>query len=127
MGGKALCETSLSMAPKQKEALPFVIVQIITLLMGFFLILGWGFTKIALGILSLLFLAPRYREVFKSDFFAQDVGFGEGLLSFLHKIKNFDFDQSEHFLDRFSDVSPKIMIRIGKLEKMLKNSELGSV
>ncbi len=121
IGGKALCEMSLSMAPKQKEALPFVIVQVITLLMGFFLILGWGLTKIALGILSLLSWIPHHRQIFKSDLFAQDVGFGEGLLSFLHKIKNFDFDQSDRFNDRFSDTAPKIMIRIGKLEKALKS------
>ena len=126
MGGKALCEMSLSMAPKQKEALPFVAVQVITLLMGFFLILGWGFTKIAFGILSLLSWAPHHRQIFKSDLFAQDVGFGEGLLSFLHKIKNFDFDQSDRLNDRFSDTAPKIMIRIGRLEKGLKNSHLSS-
>jgi len=121
MMGKMLCEISLSLAPKQKEVLPFVGVQIITFLLGFFLILGGILTKIAMGILSFLLCFSSQRQTFASDLFALDVGCGEGLLSFLHKIKNFDFDQSPSFFNRFTDMTPITAIRIGKLENALKS------
>ncbi|MBS0185881.1 MAG: hypothetical protein JSS34_06020 [Proteobacteria bacterium] len=121
MIGKMLCEVSLSLAPKQKGAFPVIGVQIITFLMGFFLILGGILTKIALGILSFLVWLSFQRQTFASDFFVMQVGYGEGLLSFLHKIKNFDLDQTPSFFNRFTDISPKTAIRIGKLENALKS------
>ncbi len=118
--GKFLYQLSFHLSPKKKELFPLVFVPITILCMGFFLIIGCCLTKGALGILYVLSWAPYQRQIFKADIFAEEVGFGEGLLSFLQKIKNFDFDQSPHFLDHFYDPTPKIMVRIGRLEKALK-------
>lgn len=124
--GKFLCDFSLSIAPKKKEALPFVAVQIIALFMGFLFIMGGCFAKGAMGILYIMGSISYQAQVFKSDLFAEKVGFGEGLLSFLYKIKNFDFEQSPRLLDLFYAPTPKIMLRIGRLEKALKTSSFSS-
>ena len=98
-------------------SLPLKIIILFTQLISWFL---GNVIKIGNKILHLMFLYIGRGQEFKADKFALNVGFGPGLLSFLEKTKNFDFDQPQSLFERLYTPHPKIMMRIGELENRMR-------
>lgn len=109
-------KSSENIVPKKKEALPFIGIRVLSLLVAFFIFIAWVFTKTAHIITSLIVLKSSSQFIFKGDLFVLRMGLEQGLLSFLEKTKEFDLGHTT-FWDFFSQKSPKAMIRISRLEK----------
>ncbi|MFU8797323.1 MAG: M48 family metalloprotease [Gammaproteobacteria bacterium] len=67
--------------------------------------------------LSMLFVGRK--QEYKADEFAVKVGFGSGLLSFLDKLKNMQFEEAKGLFARLYDTHPPTMIRIDAVEKAM--------
>lgn len=107
--------------PKTSESLFFslpikIIVTVIRAVSWFF----EGILKMGNKSLHLICLHIGRDQEFKADDFAIKAGFGPGLLSFLEKIKNLDFEQSTgRFFDYLYASHPKTIVRIGRLENRI--------
>lgn len=86
-----------------------------SLFASFFLL----FVKAGNGMLNLAMLFVGRKQEYKADEFAVKAGFGAGLLSFLDKLKNREFEQPKGLFARLYATHPSTMLRIGEVEKVL--------
>jgi Zn-dependent protease with chaperone function len=86
----------------------------------------WLLAKIGNGVLHLMILFVGRKQEFKADQFTVNAGYGEGLLSFLDKIKNLEFGKATHLFARLYATHPAIMLRIGRLEQLMPPEELNN-
>jgi heat shock protein HtpX len=68
--------------------------------------------------LGMLFVGRK--QEYRADQFAIQAGFGAGLLSFLDKIKNMEFDAPKNLFSRLYATHPPTMLRIGEVEKVMQ-------
>jgi Zn-dependent protease with chaperone function len=97
---------------------------------AFMVLFGFIFTLMALfftafvyagnGMLKLAMLFVGRRQEYKADQFAIQAGFGAGLLSFLDKLKNMQFDAPKNLFARLYETHPPTMLRIGEVEKAMQ-------
>lgn len=97
---------------------------------SFMILFGLIFTLIALFftafvyvgnfMLKLAMLFVGRKQEYKADQFAIQAGFGAGLLSFLDKLKNMQFDAPKNLFAKLYDTHPPTMLRIGAVEKALQ-------
>lgn len=89
--------------------LTFTIGMAILLLSVFIVVGNWAVN------LAILFVGRK--QEYKADAFAINAGFGAGLLSFLDKIKNMQFESPRNLFGRLYATHPSIMLRIGELQE----------
>jgi heat shock protein HtpX len=97
---------------------------------AFMAIFGFIFSFLALffmafvyagdGLLKLAMLFVGRKQEYRADQFAIQAGFGAGLLSFLDKIKDMQFDSPKNLFSRLYATHPQTMLRIGEVEKTLQ-------
>lgn len=101
--------------------------SIFAVVFGFvFMLFLWIFLLCIKGgnwIIDLALLFQGRKQEYKADKFAVKAGFGDGLLSFLEKIKDFYMDGRRTIADKLYATHPPVMLRIGKLEEYLKTDE----
>ncbi len=93
------------------------ILSIVGIFFAFFAFIFLFFVKIGNWVLDVAILFIGRKQEYKADQFAIKAGFGTGLLSFLEKLKDKNFDKPENLLMRFYVTHPPIMLRIGEIEK----------
>lgn len=69
------------------------------------------------GVLRLAMLCVGRKQQYKADQFAVKAAFGTGLLSFLEKVKDFEWKSKKSFLQKLYYTHPPVMLRIGEIEK----------
>ena len=89
---------------------------IITVVSIFFLL----FVRLGNGVMRMAMLFAGRRQEYRADRFAVTAGFGNGLLSFLHQLKNFEWGKQKSFIGKLYETHPPIMLRIGEIEKMMR-------
>lgn len=67
--------------------------------------------------LAILFVGRKQEH--KADEFAIQIGFGVGLLSFLERVKDMEFEKPKTLFSRIYATHPATMLRIGEVEQSL--------
>ncbi len=88
---------------------------VITLFVAFFTM----FVRVGNWVLNIVMLFVGRKQERKADEFAIKAGFGNGLLSFLDKIKNLEFEKPKTLFSRIYATHPATMLRIDAVEKSL--------
>jgi len=102
-------------SPKNEGGIFFHILSFIAMVFSaFFLLFVW----LGNGILKLAMLFVGRKQEYRADQFAVHAGFGAGLLSFLEKVKNFEWASKQSFMAKLYATHPPVMLRIGELEKL---------
>ncbi len=86
----------------------------------FFIFFFTIFVHAGNGMLKLAMLFVGRKQEYRADQFAIQAGFGAGLLSFLDKIKNMEFDAPKNLFSRLYATHPSTMLRIGEVEKAMQ-------
>ena len=82
---------------------------------AFFLLFVW----LGNGILKLTMLFVGRKQEYRADQLALKAGFSAGLLSFLEKVKNFEWSSKKGLLAKLYATHPPVMLRIGEVEKSI--------
>ncbi|MED4717762.1 zinc metalloprotease HtpX [Bacillus badius] len=107
--------STLAAASSQEQERRGSGVSFIAIFVALFLKLGlWAFQRA----IDLGFLAIGRKEEYQADAYAVQLGVGEGLLSFLEKIADSDF-QTKGFWARLEATHPPVMLRIEKVEEAI--------
>jgi heat shock protein HtpX len=72
------------------------------------------------GMLKFAMLFVGRKQEYKADKFAIQAGFGDGLLSFLDKLKDMEFEAPKNLFSRLYATHPPTMLRIGEVEKAMQ-------
>jgi len=112
----AVASAVSALSSKSEGGVVFLLFSLIAMLFsGFFLL----FVLAGNGVLKLAMLFVGRKQEYKADQFAVKAGFGLGLLSFLEKVKDFEWTSKKSFLAKLYHTHPPVMLRIGEIEKYL--------
>lgn len=91
----------------------------VMLMSAFFLLFTW----MGNGIFRLIMLFQGRKQEYGADKFAVEIGFGKGLLSFLDRIKEYEYQKKKSFITRLYESHPPMMYRIEKIEEQMSQTE----
>jgi len=102
---------------KDEGTILSILCFILLVFAGFFGLIA----RVGAWLLSLITLFTGRQQELEADRFAVRLGYGAGLLSFLDKIKDLEAKKSGGVFNRLYATHPDIMLRIGKIEEILKD------
>jgi len=88
-------------------------------MLSFMVLFFMAFVYAGNGMLRLSMLFVGRKQEYRADQFAIQAGFGAGLLSFLNKLKDLQFDAPKNLFSRLYETHPPTMLRIGEAEKAM--------